>query len=248
MKTNLPLFFSAAALALLLSGCGTTAKFVYPARMDDLVQVASAPAHNLTVAVTPFDDFRNQDNTSGTFFLYMIPLMPFGWVEYDRPDAARLFVSISSYDFTPAEDLPKAAAVSLRRSNLFKDAFFTFGGEKDRADLVLHGKIRSTKYLGHVWSYGLSVYGPLLWLFGAPCGNSKDTLSLQFELTRKGQVIWDYAFDRTDSTVQGLYYYSGHDCLGYSRLMQDAMNQAITDLARRLRENPDLLKDTPDEN
>jgi len=247
MKKNL-LMLLAAVLAAFLSGCGTTAKFVYPARMDDLVQVASAPAHNQTVAVTPFDDFRNQDNTSGTVFLYMIPLMPFGWVEYDRPDAARLFLSINAYDFTPAEDLPKAAAVSLRRSNLFKDAFFTFGGEKDRADLVLRGTIRSTKYLGRVWSYGLSIEGPLLWLLGAPCGNSENTLSLQFELTRKGKVIWDYTFDRTDSTVQGLYYYYGHDCLGYSRLMQDAMNQAITDLARRLGENPDLLKDASDQN
>jgi hypothetical protein len=78
---------------------------------------------------------------SGTLWLYLIPLMPFGWMECDRPEAARMFLTIVEFDFTPGEDLAKAAAYSLRRSNLFKDAFFTFGGGKDKADYILTGKI-----------------------------------------------------------------------------------------------------------
>ena len=68
--------------------------------------------------------------------------MPFGWVDYNRPDAARTFLTVNEFAFTPSEDLPKAAALSLRRSNLFSDAYFTFGGEKDKADFVLCGAIK----------------------------------------------------------------------------------------------------------
>ena len=238
---KLLLCWIAAGSCVLISGCGTTAKFVYPARMDGLVRVSSVPVVDKKVAVTPFDDYRNADNSVGTCFLYLIPLMPFGWVEYDRPDAARMFMTIGEFEFTPSEDLPKAAALSLRRSNLFKDAFFTFGGEKDKADLVLSGEIKSTKYLGHVWSYGLSFEGPLLWFFGAPCGNSENTLSLYMTLKKKDKIVWEYTFNRSQKIWQWLYYRFGHDVLGYSELMQEAMNEAIIDLAARLRENPKLF-------
>ncbi len=229
-------------LPILLTGCGTTAKFIYPDKMSSLVQVDSAPVHNLKVAVTPFDDDRNADNTAGTLFLYLIPLMPYGWVEYDRPDAARMFASIEEYSFTPSEDLAKAAALSLRRSNLFKDAFFTFGGEKEKADLVLYGTIKSTKYLGRIITYGLSIEGPLLWFFGLPCGTSDNTLALQMQLRKDNKVIWEYTYNHTLGIVQGFYYRFGYDCLGYSKLMQDCMNNAILDLNKRLCENPGLLK------
>lgn len=79
----------AAALAVLLSGCGTTAKFVYPAKMANLARVAPTPVTSKTVAVPPFDDYRNAENSVGTLFLYLIPLMPFGWVEYDRSAGCR---------------------------------------------------------------------------------------------------------------------------------------------------------------
>lgn len=240
MKRILMMLTGVVVIAV-LTGCGTTAKFVYPAKMSNLIQVGTSPMLEKTVAVTPFDDDRHADNTMGTVFLYLIPLMPYSWVEYDRPDAARMFMSIDSYDFTPAEDLAKAAAVSLRRSNLFKDSFFTFGGEKDRADLVLYGTIRSTKYQGRIYSYGLSVFCPLLWLIGAPCGNSENTLEMQLELRNKNKIIWEYTFSRNTVIWQWSYYRFGHDCLGYSELMQDAMNEAILDLSKRLRDNPSLL-------
>lgn len=230
-------------LLLLCTGCGTTAKFVYPDQMSALVQVDSAPVHKLKVAVTPFDDERSAENVSGTLFLYLIPLMPYSWVEYDRPDAARMFLSIAEYEFTPSEDLAKAAALSLRRSNLFEDAFFTFGGEKSNADLVLSGKIKSTKYLGRLITYGLSFEGPLLWFFGLPCGTSDNTLALQLQLRRNGKIIWDYTYDRTSGLVQGLYYSFGRDCLDYSTLMRECMNEAILDLNKHLRDHPALLKE-----
>lgn len=232
----------ACAGALLLAGCGTTAKFVYPAKMETLVRFSAAPVYEKRVAVVPFDDYRNAENSFAPILLCYIPLVPFGWAEYNRPDAARKFISVESFDFTPSEDLAKAAALSLRRSNLFSDAFFTFGGEKDSADFVLSGSIRSTRYLGHMWTYGLSFYGPYLWLLGLPSGNSENALSLELTLKRKNRIVWEYSFDRSRKIWQWLYYRLGHDVLGYSELMQEAMNEALVDLAKCLRENPSLLE------
>ena len=119
--------------------------------------------------------------------------MPFGWGEYDRPDAARMFNTINEFEFNPAEDLAKAAATSLKKSGLFQDAFFTFGGEKDKAQLSLDGEIQSTEYTGSLWTYGLSVFGPDLWLIGLPAGRSHNRLTLCLRLrdVQSGQVVWE---------------------------------------------------------
>jgi len=71
--------------------------------------------------------------------------MPFGWGEYERPDADRMFNWIAEFDFDASEDLAKAAAYSLRKSRLFEDAFFTFGGDKENADYLLEGEMISMK-------------------------------------------------------------------------------------------------------
>jgi len=241
-----PTQFYVMAISLSLSfvtGCGTTAKFVYPGKMNSLVELDSAPIHPQKVAVIPFDDCRNDDNQMGTIFLQYVPLMPFGYVDYDRPDAARWFVSIDRFEFSPSEDLAKAAAVSLRRSNLFEDAFFTFGGEKANADLVLEGKIISTHYYGRLFSYGLDFAGVYLWILGAPCGTSSNRLALHLTLKNKAKkIIWEYSFDRDDYLTQWLYCRLGHDAKSYSVLMEQAMNEAIRDLDSKLKNNPQLLK------
>lgn len=233
--------FTALLISLTMSGCGTTAKFVYPAQMDKLIRLSSTPCYPQNVAVIPFDDYRNSRNLTTPLFLAYLPLFPFGWCDYERPDASRLFVSIENFNFTPSEDLPKAAAVSLRRSNLFNDAYFTFGGEKNNADLILHGEILSTRYQGTLLTYCLSAYGSYFWVLGAPAGISENTLTLKLYLRKKEKIIWEYTFNRTREVWQWLYYRLGHDVLSYSELMQECMNEAIVDLADKLRSNPELL-------
>jgi len=237
------IYFVILTLISISYGCGTTAKFVYPNKMNSLVELSSEPIYHHKIAVTPFDDCRNDDNQSGTFFLFFAPLWPYGYVEYDRPDATRFFMSINSFEFTPSEDLAKAAAVSLRRSNLFDDAFFTFGGEKSNADFILEGKIISTYYKGRVFSYGLIFSGAYLWLLGAPCGTSLNRLALNMKLKNKAKkVIWEYTVDNQDYITQWLYCRLGHDTKLYSSLMEQAMNAAILDMAEKLKSNPAILK------
>ncbi|MDD2480083.1 MAG: hypothetical protein PHS31_09350 [Victivallaceae bacterium] len=241
MKNYVNVFLIAVFL-LVLTGCGTTAKFVYPAQMSSLVQFDSSHVTNKKLAVLPFDDYRSDDNNC-MFPMYLIPLMPFGWGTYERPDAASMFLSLVSYDITPTEDLAKATAVSIRHSNLFKDVFFTMGGEKDNADLVLRGRIKIMKYHGKMFSYGLSVCGPILWIFGAPAGMSENRLTLELTLSdKKGKVLWDWSMDREEWIVQWLYSRMGHDCKIFTNIYQSGMNDALSSLARKMREHPELFK------
>ncbi|MCK5595677.1 hypothetical protein KAI19_05810, partial [bacterium] len=107
MKTKLITILLALSV---LSGCGTTAKFIYPAKGRNLIRFPDGPAYQKKVAVVPFEDMRGDKNQYGTYFLYLIPLMPFGYMEYERPDAARMFNTIAEFDFDMSEDLAKAAA------------------------------------------------------------------------------------------------------------------------------------------
>lgn len=233
--------FAIILMTSFLVGCGTTAKFVYPAKMDTMVKIQTSPVSDKKVAVIPFDDYRNSENTSGSVGFAYLPLMPFGWVEYNRPDAARMFITIQQYEFTPAEDFPKAAALSLRKSGLFKDAYFSFGND-DKADYVLCGEIKSTKYVGNMWTYGLSFFGSYLWILGLPVGNSECELAIVLTLKKQNKVVWEYTFNRSNKIWQGYYYHLGQDAVAYSELMQAAMNEAIVDMAKHFREHPELLK------
>lgn len=233
---------AAAVMLFGLSGCGTTAKFVYPAQMDNLAQISSSPVTEKSLAVLPFDDYRSDEN-SAMFGMYLIPLMPFGWGTYDRPDAATMFLSITAYDITPSEDLAKAAAVSFRHSNLFKDVFFTFGGEKNNADFILKGRLKVMRYRGKVFSYGLSIEGPLLWFLGAPAGTSENQLALELILCNKdGKVLWEWSMDKEDWMVQWLYARMGYDCKLFTTIYQDGMNDAVNSLAKKMREQPELFR------
>jgi len=229
-------------LALAFAGCGTTGKFVYPANMSTLFRVGEDRALDKTVAVLPFDDYRADDNSSW-FAMYLLPLCPFGWGDYERPDAAFMFPTIVSYDMTPSEDLGKAAAVSLRQSRIFKDAFFTMGGEKERGDFIFTGRIKELRYRGKMITYGLSVYGPVLWVIGFPAATSEDVMSIEFQLKNKtGHVVWEYSVERSDVLWQWLYYRMGHDCKAFSQMYQQAMNDALSSLCREIREKPELFR------
>lgn len=240
MKLNAIIACSAVAV---LAGCGTTGKFVYPAKMSTMFKSEGGVGYDKVVAVMPFDDYRSDENSSAGYWLYMLPLCPWGRMEYDRPDAANFFVSIEKYDATPSEDLAKATATSIRQSRMFKDAYFTMGGDKDRADYVISGRIKEMKYTGKVYSYGLSVLGPALWYVGAPAGNSECTISYELEMrNRDGKIVWEYAFKRSADIMQWLYYRYGHDCKEFPSIYQTSMNEALANLASKMNSQPDAFK------
>lgn len=233
---KVPLIAICTLIACLLTGCGTTAKFVYPADSKALTKASAIPIAKKKVVVTPFDDLRGDSNQIGTLWLYLIPLMPGGAFTYERPDAARMFNTISAFEFTPSEDLAKAAAYSLRQSNLFEDAFFSYGADKDKADFQLKGEIHSTTYDGYIVTYGLSVFGPMLWFIGLPAGSSYNEIDLRLSLVdlQTGHEVWSRRTKMDDKITQGLYYKFGHDVRGYAKLMQQTMNEAVGDIHQKI--------------
>lgn len=226
--------------AVLCFGCNTQGKWTYP--VDDS-QLYRSPVKNpagLTIAVLPFREARPLTNRSATVFLYLIPLMPFGFVNYERPEAAQMFNTIGKYELQLDEDLAKAVVRSVEESGLVRRVYFTLGGETKEADLVLQGTARGTTYHGKIISYCLSAFGPLLWIFGLPAGTSDNTLEFTLSLkSREGNELWTHSFSGKESIVQGLYYNWGNDALNFATLMQLGMNEALKDLEQKL---PDLVK------
>jgi hypothetical protein len=233
-------FLVIVALCLLVTGCGTTAKFVYPANMKNLIQLDTMPVYKKEVAILPFNDFRGDENTSGTMALFSVPLFPYGYCTYDRPDAARWFVSIEEFQCNVTEDLPKALAVSLRRSNLFENAYFTFGGQKDEAAYNITGDVNVFFYKGRIFSYCLSDFGSIFWAFGAPMGTSLNKVEIKLQLRKKGSrdVLWEYSLRKENYYIQGLYYHFGWDVKLFTKLVEDGYNEAITNLQKQMRNNP----------
>ena len=134
-----------------LSGCASRAAFNY--KTGDIVNAnIKLP---LKVAVLPFDDKRGEDNMNA-LLLYLIPLMPFGPLEYDRPETASMFMTHPGYNFRPSEDIAKAAVAELKQNRFFDEVFFSNREKEPGIDMIMTGEIHETRYKGKMITYGLS--------------------------------------------------------------------------------------------
>jgi len=217
--------------AVILAGCNNTSRFVY----EDQTPVPAATVKvNNTVAVIPFEDGRKDNQDFAWWLVGCIPLLPYGYADYQYPDTAKTFATIHAFSFNPCEDMAKAAATSLQRSGIFKSVVFTMHENPD-ADYILEGKVNSIRYSGKRFFYCISEPGAIFWLLGAPAAWSENELS--FSLVMKdhsGNIVWDYSFTGQDSTCQWIYSGYTADCSMYAELMRQAMQKAITSLKQKL--------------
>jgi len=242
MKKSRMFVMLLAPALLLAAGCLTT-NFVYPNDAAGLFKADAGKTLPDKVAVLPFEDVRQPGNTFSTAYLSLIPLYPYGYVSYHRPDAASGFLTVLNYNFKPAEELAKAAALSMRRSGLFQNVYFTYGGELAQANFVLQGRVTSTFYEGTAYSYGLSCAGSYLALVGAPYGSSLNRLGLSLTLkNRFGVTVWEYSAEREARILQWIYTDVGADLRQYPALMQQIMNDAMRDLAAKIKTSPQQFK------
>lgn len=219
---------------LCLSGCSTPASWIYPIHPSSLYR-SPAKRSNLVIAVLPFREARSVKNQRVTLLMYLIPLSPYGWVTYERPDHASSFNTVVGYDFHPDADLGKAVTESFDTSGLFRRVYFTLDGETADADYILRGTIRRAAYVGRTWSYGLSALGPLLWFFGLPSGTSANIVDLELELIdRNDEVVWYFRAGDDHQITQGLYYNWGKDVLHFATVTENVLNAALRDLEPRL--------------
>ncbi len=96
-----------------------------------------------SVSVPPFKDER-PDKNSNMAAMYLIPLMPFGWMDLSTPEGAQSHTNSGMWLWRPNEDLAKAAAEEVNNARIFKEVFYTTRAAE--GDLVLLGAIKSTEY------------------------------------------------------------------------------------------------------
>lgn len=178
MKTGkILLHTSLVTLAVALTtGCANQKSWVYhpnsyPAAIENSGE---------KVAILPFEDARSNENHN-MWGMYLIPLMPFGWQDFSTPEGMQMHMNSGMWiNYKPTEDFPKALAEDLRNTGLFSDAYFDF--RQEGSDFVVKGKILNTQYNGRIITYGLSVYGPDLWIIGFPATWTENQLSLELGL------------------------------------------------------------------
>ena len=219
-----------AALALLATGCQSYAWSYSPE-----VSKFREPRMARTVAVPPAVDERGHEN-SNRQGLCVIPLVPWGPTSYARPERTDDHVTTRHWDFVPGEDIAKAVAAELQASGLFRAAFFTT--RFSEGDLVLRLTLRSTQHEGKILSYGLSVYGPLLWVIGFPAGTVSNELALDFALEdRMGRRLWSRSCAR--EWDEGWFWiYAPPSDFQYDRLLKDMLVNEVLPALEKLPPQP----------
>lgn len=213
----------------LLTGCASRAAFVYKPSGTVATGTKALP---LKVAVTNFEDVRQEENTNAVF-TYLIPIVPFGSITYDRPDGANGFLFHASYNFRPSEDFAKAVATELKQNNYFDEVFVTQRQNEPNVDLIVTGRINEARYDGKLISYGLSAYGPLLWFLGLPAGTTHNAVSLTLEMKRASDkvVVWSHEVKGEWDKTVGLYYNWAADFDGYPLIMSEGLHKGMEKLA-----------------
>ncbi|OGX23574.1 MAG: hypothetical protein A3J51_01240 [Omnitrophica WOR_2 bacterium RIFCSPHIGHO2_02_FULL_45_21] len=194
----------------------------------------------LNLAVVPFAEKRGKLKSYGSVYKYLIPLLPYGTIRYERPDEAKMFNIQNEFEFNMSENLLEILITAVRNSSLFGEVILTTTPLASRADLILSGDIHYTLYEGKTYSYGISFLGPALWCLGLPAGSSHKRLNIELYLKKidTGEVFWAYNLNKEKTLVQGLYHNWGKDVNSFANLMQEGVKEAIASLRSRLSHIP----------
>ncbi len=252
MKKNVLFVIGAAAISLIMTGCTSVGTFDYVNAPGTMVKFQEAGSGTKSIAVLPFMDQRGTKyfdpaqaaqasahpaGDHGSFYLGLIPLMPFGYVEKEEPENSVDFVSLGRFHFDLQNDLAGAAVTSLKASNLFASVAKANTLEQADTDYIWRGKVTNTYYNGKMFTYCITYFfTPVLWIVGAPYGVSNNELGVNFELVERssGQVVWSYNYRGKDYIVHWIYARVGQDVSLYPQLMKQAMNGALYDLSHKL--------------
>lgn len=216
---------------LLTSGCATQKSWVYSANSYGEV---SNPI-NKSVVILPFQDARPNIN-SNYAAMYLIPVMPFGWQTLNVPEGQQMHIFSGMWtNYKPTEDYPKALAEEINNSKLFKEAYFDF--KKGNSGCVVKGRILTTKYSGKMITYGLSVYGPLLWLVGFPAGTVAIELSIELSLVdaQSDNVLFSNTYTSPEYSKVGWLYVMPNE-FNYPTMLKDLYKKFIEDVRTRTSE------------
>lgn len=218
-------YFAILFFGLLVSGCATQKAWVYSPNTYGDAPVISKK----TAVVLPFTDSRENINEN-RILVYLIPLMPLGWANLNIPEGQQMHIFSGLWtNYKPTEDYAKALAEEMGSAKIFEEAYFDF--KKGNSDIIIRGKILNTRYEGTILSYGLSVYGPLLWLVGFPAGTASNQLSVEMNCVdaKSNEVIFSKIYTAAPYEEIGWIYAMPND-FNYSSMLKDLYGSFIADL------------------
>ena len=212
---------------------GSTAK-------QSLKQEEKENKFGLTVAIVPFGEKRGDLKSYGSVYQYLIPLVPYGTMRYERPDEAKMFNTQNEFEFNMGENLLKVLFDAVKKSGFFNTIIVTPTPLESGADLILSGDIHSTLYEGKTYSYGISFVGPVLWCFGLPAGSSHKKLNITLYLKKRDtqELLWTYTINQENTVIQGLYHNWGKEVNSFVTLMNEGAKGAIADMRVKLANVP----------
>jgi len=227
-----------AALLLTAAGCVTkyATKFAYTP--SGLVSAdAAAPLLPLRVAVRPFQDFRGFKVVDHSL-LGLVPLVPYGTKSYDRPERTD---TQPSFIFNPARDFPRALVDELRQNGFFQEVVYDSGADERDVDLIVSGRVTSTRFVKKRMTYGLSVFitGGLdlfLALAGLPYEIYECAVSFTVEARRASDdiVVWSHEVEDSRLNFVGVYYGGGrYD--NFAILLRQGLHAAMESLENEIR-------------
>lgn len=233
-------------LLISLTGCQSipAERFAYPHSEQNLKRLYETPKYNVRVDVLPLQDLRGSKNA---LFVpspkMMIPFLMSASSVFDRVEGSMLGRD-KYFDFDVPKDVSRAVVKSLAKSGLFQEVYFTENDASTlNADLILKGTLHSAKMEMKFYSYGLSSFGILLWVFGLKTNTFIEYLQVEFQLdsAKEGKTIWNYAFNEKQEFDSALYTKSDlqYGLQGYVSILESKLNDAVLDLDQKL---PEVLK------
>ena len=225
----------AAVFLLTAAGCATT--FVYTPEKPVASDPATLPLP-LKVAVRPFEDLRG-NKVVDHFALALVPFVPYGSKAYDRPEGTG---AIPGFTLNPAEDFPRALISELRQSRLFRDVVYDAGTAERAVDLVVSGRVTTTRFVRKTLTYGLSFFGmlpeirALTGLAGIPTDMYEYAVSFTVEMRRASDdvVVWSHAVEGSGRMFVGVYYGFGKG-EEFAVLLSRGLHAAMESLANEIR-------------
>ncbi len=171
-------------------------------------------------------------------WLSYIPLVPYGWGYYNKPENGNMFFSITKFNFSPENELAIASEQALKHSKLFSKVTYINKLTDEKYSYIFTGSINSTLFEEKMFTYCFSLYGPLLWFLGAPAGWTSNTLNITFYLkdASTGKILWEDNEEGYDSSLHW-FYYQGQDVSMYDDIFNEIAQRAIDKLSKFLNSN-----------
>lgn len=184
---------------------------------------------NKTVLVTEFEDLRGNYSKNRNALL-AVPLFPYGYIDYDRPEDNDGYVSGLERGYHAKFNVLMSNALvdELENANIFKKINTYHIPEK--SDYYIKGSIISSKYSGKTLSYGLGGVGVLLWFVGLPAIYFSNDLEIELSLInyKTQKIVFQKRYKKEFSRLDWLYYI--HNDIRYDQMLEELYKDFVEDL------------------